>query len=254
MGHREDLEAKRPILMRIADDKITRPTNIPIEVYGQEAQDLYEWAMVDKAHLVARRLDWALVEDLPVRAGAFIQAQSLWNAIRFTQEEARREWEKREPYTYEIRNLLVDELGFCFHKRDDLVARVEKIAEGYGHEDCLQDLNDCAVLGEQNRELLEAAAFDMALLDEAKKLSDEMAALLAQTRANTPESQEALELRNRAYTHLEEAVDEVCRVGRHVFRDDEKRLRGYFSAYMRRKNRQYRNQQAREQEATTPEL
>lgn len=80
-----------------------------------------------------------------------------------------------------------------------------------------------------------------------------MAPLLAKSRSMTTESQEAYDLRNKAYTHLKEAMDEICRFGRFVFRHDESRLKGYGSAYLRRRNRKYRNKKA-SQNAMEPEM
>ena len=44
---------------------------------------------------------------------------------------------------------------------------------------------------------------------------------------------ETKKIRDQAYTHLKEAVDEIRETGRYVFRQDKKRVRAYASVYRR---------------------
>jgi hypothetical protein len=105
----------------------------------------------------------------------------------------------------------------------------------------IQDLNDLSVLGKANPQLLEAINLDMSLLDEAAQTAKEMAALLAEVNRSRREHSEAKRIRDQAYTHLKEAVDEIRRCGQYVFRQNKERLMGYRSSHIRQiKSRQRR--------------
>jgi hypothetical protein len=61
-----------------------------------------------------------------------------------------------------------------------------------------------------------------------------MATLLAAATGDRIEASESKKIRDQVYTHLKEAVDEIYDYGQYVFRDDDERLRGYRSNYLRR--------------------
>ena len=77
----------------------------------------------------------------------------------------------------------------------------------------IQDLNDLSVLGNANTVLLEAIGFDITQLETAATQADEMAELLSQATANRADNSESRIIRDKAYTLLKQAVDEVRSVG-----------------------------------------
>jgi hypothetical protein len=101
----------------------------------------------------------------------------------------------------------------------------------------IEDLNDLSLLGKDNTRLLEAINFDLSLLDKAAQTSREMAVLLdekdRERERERGEPSEAKKIRDQAYTHLKEAVDDILEAGKFVFRQNKKRLRKYASAYRR---------------------
>ena len=67
-------------------------------------------------------------------------------------------------------------------------------------------------------------------------LSDELGSLKAEAsveRANDPEKKL---IRDKAYTHLKEAVDRIRECGRFAFRKNPERAHGYAGEYTRKKN------------------
>ena len=66
----------------------------------------------------------------------------------------------------------------------------------------IQDLNDLAVLGRENTDPLTAINYDMAKLENAATLADEMAEVLAIANGDKAEQNESKLTRDRAYTHL----------------------------------------------------
>jgi hypothetical protein len=104
----------------------------------------------------------------------------------------------------------------------------------------IQDLNDLAVLGRNNKELLGKINFDLGKLDQSAELSDMLAGVLARSNGEKLEGSEVLEMRNKAYTYLKLAVDEVRDYGKYVFRKDDEKRQGYRSEYLRKKNQRNR--------------
>jgi hypothetical protein len=124
---------------------------------------------------------------------------------------------------------------FAFRKFPDIQTRLSIIAEGDGHADMLQDLNDLAVLGKENIKPLQDISFDLNSLDEASKLSTELSKLLGLATAEKTNSGEAKKIRDKAYTYLKEVVDEIKDYGQFIFWKNDERLKGYKSSYIARK-------------------
>ena len=239
MSNLESYQKKLEVLTAIPDDQIIAPSNIPVETYVQEAKRLYHWCQQDQAELTARGLSWELVEDLPVRSGALMEAESRWNAQRFLRKEAGKKWALESPEIYDLKNNLLHEFRFAYRKDEWLTGRVKAIAESSGHADMLQDLNDLAVLGKENPDPLTAISFDTALLDRAAQLADEKGSLWAEASCDRAGYKEVKKIRDQAFSHLKQAVDEIREYGQHVFWRNEARLIGYRSAYLyRRRKRQ----------------
>lgn len=108
---------------------------------------------------------------------------------------------------------------------------MQAIEAGSGNADLVQDLSDLSVLGDANQPLLQAIQLDLTQLSTAAGLSLEMSTLLATMNGERAETNESKQLRDKAYTYLKEAMDEIREAGKFVFWKDEKRLKGYKSAY-----------------------
>jgi len=229
---KENYESKLALLQEIPADQVKRP-NMPISNVLQEAEDLYIWALEDKEALENNSgLDWLVhVEDIPVRAGALRHVQSLWNSERYSLEEATKKWKETAPKAYQLRDNLLDDFRYAFRKQKNLINRVRAIAEGRSHADMIQDLSDLSVLGKSNAQELIAAKFDLRKLNIAAQQSEAMAKLLAQSVGASQERSETKQIRDRAYAHLKEAIDEVRDAGKYVFRHNPERYKGYINRY-----------------------
>ncbi len=230
----DDLTNVMDALLAIPEEEVKNPP-MPVSIAIQEAVDLKIQAEDDKAELESHGLDWNYVEELAVRAGACRQAQSLWAKDYRSQEEAEKEWLEKSPAAFDFRDMLLDAFRYAFRNDDTLLAKVVVIADGTSREDMIQDLNDLAVLGKANAPLLEAIKFDLAQLDTAEQLATEMAQLLAGAKGEDGATKQ-LDIRNRAYTFMKQAVDEVRACGKYVFSGDDNRLRGYRSEFMHKAN------------------
>lgn len=236
MSNHDDYLAKLADIEALMLDEMKSP-NMPVAVYVQESEDLCKWCAADKDKLEAAGLVWTIVDDIPVLAGALRETESLWFNERFSREEAQKQWIELSPLAFDLRDQLVHDFHFAFRNDDVLSSRVSEIAEGGSNTDMIQDLNDLSVLGKDNTTLLQAIGFDLTQLDTAAAKADEMAELLSQATTNRADNSAARIIRDKAYTLLKRAVDEVRTVGQYIFWRDEIRLKGYVSQYNRRKNR-----------------
>ena len=80
---KNDFNAKLKAITAIRDADVKQP-NMPVSEAVQEAENLFAWCQDDKAALTRAGLDWALVEELPMRAGACRYAQSIAEQRRST--------------------------------------------------------------------------------------------------------------------------------------------------------------------------
>jgi hypothetical protein len=227
---KEQFDLKKAIIETIADKEVKYP-DMPVDVALQEAEDLYVWCQPDKDLLVKAGLKLEYVDDLPVRAGSLRYSQSQWQRDFRSQEEVQKEWAEKSPAAYDLRDELLHHFYHAFYKVNDLYARTQKIAEGSGHADMIQDLSDLAVLGKANTTYLTAVGIDLSLLDMAETQSVQMAALLAQVNGKRMEDNALRLIRDKAYMYLKEAVDEIRRCGQYIFWRDEQRKKGYISKY-----------------------
>jgi hypothetical protein len=85
---------------------------------------------------------------------------------------------------------------------------------------------------------------DVKLLTTAATMADELSALLALANGTNGGDASAKATRDKAYTNMKQAMDEIRKTGQYVFWRDEERRKGYLSAYFKKKNQQRtRNQQ-----------
>lgn len=245
-GSRRYLEALLSELWALPREAEVRPSE-PVPSFLQEAVNLHNWALSDKDALIRADLAWSLVEALPVRSGALSQAEARWRVRRYTREQAQAAWTAARDRAYELRDDLLAAMRHAFRKTPELLPRVAAITEGGGHPDMIQDLNDIAVFGLDHVERLRAVGVSRENLNAAGALSDELAVLLAASQTDTTDD-EAVKLRNRAFSYLKDAVLEIRKCGQYAFRKDPDRFRRYTSSY----NRRHRRASGTEEEPEAP--
>ncbi len=232
---KEDYDSKLEVLQTIDGERLRPKWAIPMDEYIQDAANLFAWCQKDKENLIARGLAWELVDDIPTRAGALREAESIWSSRRVARDGAEKEWKTESENAYKLKETLTHELRFAFRKHPELMKQLKVILKGRSHSDMLQDLNDLSLLGRENSELLTATNFDMTLLERSASDSKGLAAIRAENIAQQAEDNAVKKIRDQAATYLKEALEEVYAYGQFVFREDEKRRKGYCSYYYRQK-------------------
>lgn len=234
MRNAQDLQEMVTELEAIPTEKVQAP-DIPVSTYLQEAEDLNAWMQPDRALLVAHGQPEARLDNLPVRIGALRQAESEWNAARHGKEAVQAECDDRASEATKRLGQSIRHFRYAFRGRPDLLGRLPDAGEWMSRADRIQGLNDLAVLGAEHADLLRAAGYDPANLEELAAASDALAGVQAAARNERASGRGTKVMRDRAYTHLKAAVDEIRAAARFLFWDNEARLRGYRSDYARRR-------------------
>jgi hypothetical protein len=237
MSNLNDYNQKLEAIKAIPEKDVKQP-NMPVGIFIQEGENTCKWSLSDKVALVSKGLDWSIAEDLQVSLGALREAQSRWNAERNQQEEAGRSWGIKAPAAYDLRDGMIHDFRYAYRKDPAVLSRVDAIANGTGHADMIQDLNDLAVLGKQNPAPLDLIKFDMALLDQAADSAAELGELLGIVNGTREEHSEIKTIRDKAYTICKMDLDEIRACGQYALWHYPDRLKGYASEYIRKKNQQ----------------
>jgi hypothetical protein len=236
MANIDDYNASIDAIRAIADEKAPEPT-MPVDVFLQEAENLYQWSLMDLVVLATIGITSEMLNALPLRAGACREAQSRWFKDRNSQLEAQRLWGEQSPLAYALRDELLHAFRYAFRNETALLARVSEIAEGNTHADMIQDLNDLSVLGKNNPAPLQAIGFDLGKLDVAAATSDAIANLLAMANGDRSSQSETKKIRDKAFAYLKESVDQIREAGKYLFWKNENRYKGYVSKYWADVNR-----------------
>lgn len=218
-------------------------SNIPIDIYIIEAENLHNYASKDQDELIARGLDKKVITNLP-NSIAFLQdCQSGWMVKYNGSEITLEQWNEESKGAYDLQRKLQHDFRFAYRNSPKILTQVNRIAEGSGHADMVQDLSDYAAIGKANPEPLKAILFDATYLDKAESFSHSTRILLGKvngirTETDKPEK----DLRDRAYSYLKQSVDEIRDFGKYVFWEDEDKVKHYSSAYQRKIREQNKKQ------------
>jgi len=210
---------------------------MPASQYMYEADKLFSHGIKDKEVLVSYGLDATIIDAIPKRNDAFRYAQSVWAEEHQDREQAAIEWNELRPQGEELKAVMLHNFRFAYRNDPNMQARLNRIADGSGNADTIQDLHDMAILGKENAAPLIAINYDVTTLDTAADLAVNMSKVLARANDNREETSQLRINRDKAFTHLKQAVDTVRDYGKFVFWRDENKLKGYRSDYFARKNK-----------------
>jgi hypothetical protein len=206
-----------------------------MKVYIQEAEFMYKWCQPDKDKLIANHLDWSLVEDIPARVKALKELQSLWAVSDSGDAEIEKKWEAKKSEALKLRKHIVRSMKFAFNGNEPMIAKIKKHSKGSGAIELIQSLNDLSAFGREHKDFLAAAYFDMSLIDTAAETSDIIGDLHSSVKAKRAYCSESRKIRDKGFTHLKEAVDELKRHADYVLVGRQDRLKGYTSEYNRKR-------------------
>jgi hypothetical protein len=207
-------------LEAIPKEKLRRPV-LPMATALQEANDLLELCRGPdvSAALAEVGISSALTDDLALRLQAAREAQSAWASFRdgiarapLAALEARAESHRRD---------MLAACRFGLRRTCDARVSLASFRGRAGLDGLVQDLFDLATLAERHAGAFERdRSFDAGeSIFEARELARSLSLAVSEARLGAASSA-ALELRNRAFTHMDELVSELRAAGRYAFRHD----------------------------------
>lgn len=229
-----DFNKEKPKLYLIDPKDVKSPT-IPVKIAIQEAKDLAIWSKDDKPELMRIKIREEVIDSLLLRAELLQWAEANWLNQRFNRKEVHRQWLDESEEGYDLKNKILHAFNFAYRNNPDVLRKIKVIKNGNGHADLFLDLSELAVVGRTSTEELIRIDFDMALIGKAEEKAKSLGTLLAMSRAEET-NHGSKDLRDRAFTYLKSAVDEVRAGGQYIFWQNEDRLRGYKSKYASRYN------------------
>lgn len=225
-----DYDALENTIQSIPDDRTETPA-MPVDTYVAEADHLYIWVQADKPLFLKANFDWTIVESLSQKIGALRYAESKWTTSRLSQKEASRTFLRKKKQADLLRHEILAAMDYAFFCNSDLLKAVQAIREGATNADLIMDLTAVAELGFREHVLLEKINFNMDKLHAIARLTKELAGLLAESTSEKMLNSAERVIRDKAYTLLRKSVDHIRRCGKYVCRNNEQRLKGYFSRY-----------------------
>ena len=233
------LDALRPTLLAIPLEDVKVP-HIPPKVTHQEAEALLIFVQKPDHLPLFDRLGLSpQVASATLALQASREAQSLWTTARDANKPEAQKAREDDGYTLRAEILAACDWNL---RADEAALRVlARIREGEGVADLVADLEALALLCEQNSAAFAAdQTFALAeRVEQAKSLALDISQGLARFQTEISQS-ELLDLRNRAWTHLQAIVAELRQGGRYLFRNEPKLLSHFFSAFEQRRGRAMR--------------
>jgi hypothetical protein len=231
------LETLAPTLTTLDAADVHAPAGMPIATILAEADDLAVLTRKDqiRQRLLGVGIDPARLDLLPVAVGACRQAQAQWVQARYgTRTQADLELIARAD---ELRSNGLRAGRWNLRRDRRARATLDMITEGDDQDDLVQDLHELASLVDGN---LAAFASDQSFdastfIDEALQLAQQLSTANAEYAARMSPDQ-AKDLRDRAFTLLDDLVGELREAGRYAYHDDKAMRRKFTSAYWRRHN------------------
>ena len=237
-----------PEIKAVLDEQIKK-SEMPMGIYLQETEGLSVRAKEDQPVLTTVGFKPEYLARLALLTGATRAAQANFEQKTTSKKDAMLAWKEAMPTMMDLRKELIDNMSFAFRKQPELLTKLDAIKEGDSYADAIQDLAELAVLGNDNKELLEEVKFDVTKCDTASAEAERMAELLGEVNGHMYVDEETKVIRDKAFTLLDELVGEIRDYGRFVFRNDKSHCKAYSSKYMRDRTNKYRRGKKEEQEA-----
>lgn len=231
-------------LAKLPEEEV-KPPPMPVDHMSVEALTLAITAEPVSEQLFAKGLDPRTLERLPVLAHALTEAQSEVNALRGAQRS--QDEIALESEAVELRAEMMADGRFGLRKNNDAQAALDRVQEGTGLADLVQDLKDLAAINDHHTADLEAIGADpKEKAARARSLAGKLEIVLATRRAADRNEYVAMNTRDRAATLLAETMAEVRAAGVYTFRKDPRMLAKFRSAYNQRRRKTTKRPDAEE--------
>jgi len=212
---------------------VIKKCKMPIGSYLHEADNLYARVMMDLPVLKEVGMGDDIPGQLLTRTQTLRLAESRRQENTSQKERDVEAWKVASHKMHNFFGELLHNLTFAYRNEPVLLNKLAAMKRTRTHAGVIQGLNNLSVLGLSNQQPLMAIRFDLALLNQAADMSDQMGGIYARANGARRVGNRDILLRDKAFTMLKEVVDEVRSFGKFVFRKQPEKYRSYTSKYRR---------------------
>lgn len=234
-------------IVAIPDDQVA-PINMPPEEAMHEGERVAALSEKYKDRLLQSAIDPKLLKTVDARAEAYAYSVAQCDIYIKDESENKELFQEKKREGYALRSKIMKSFDYTFRKNPQLLERVQGIKEGRGNLEMVKDLLSECQLGTEQKEMLQKAKFEMALLEQSKNLYEELSELMARIAIDPDKINEANDICSKAWTYLKEALVEIYAAGRYVFMDESDIEELFYIDYIQEKNKMALRQKA---ESTT---
>ncbi|WP_075590404.1 hypothetical protein [Labilibacter marinus] len=212
---------------------------MPYDTFLQESSELIQWAKQDAEQL----------QQVGFESSKLLQAEIL---LELAKEEHTRyankskypkqsvsNWEADKKRGVELVKKLMHVFKFAFRHDKEKLGSISYIKQPYAKFEIRSHLDFLTLIGRKSIPLLSAVNFDIALLDEAKQLAEEITESHARMNSDTLVNFDKLK-RDQLIYLLKNKLKELRACGKYVFKSKPNRLKGYQSNYVKVQNNKRR--------------
>lgn len=208
---------------------------IPIARLIQEANDLYLFCKNDKKELVGEGLDWNDAERLPVLLNECTNAEVEYQVYKDNYESETVKLKKFVLRCRKLRRFIAEKLRLAIASTGaDL--KIPSYKKSWSRVELIQDLNDLAVIGKDNKEVLQPMGFEMSKLDLAANMSIELSEKIVDIIISNPSESPQKKIRDKIILELSSLIARIRNKGKSTFIDNPLRRKAYACEYFREIN------------------
>lgn len=231
MSEQQAYDRLLPIILNLPKEMIKHP-HMPVEEKIMEGHKLLKLATEDKDVLLASGINLEFIDTLEDRIGTYSIANANYIVLKDSNSGIKEEFHQLEEKAHNLKRKLLHDLNFALEDREDAQGALHEIAEGRSRNDLIYDFVPLKKLIETFPNELEKIHFDYSLVEQADSLHISMQDIFSQMKASPKGISEVKDIRDRAYTYLEEALTKIKKHGQYVFWEDEIHLSLYKSEFM----------------------
>ena len=231
-------ETERDYLERVVPEishKKVKRSPVPIPVYLQEAESLMIWCTQDREDLQATGLDPEVIDQLGERIELLRRTETFLSDYVKKQKAATRRAKELQTEARSLKSEIIRDLKFALKRAGrEADTFFRDLTKNNRLSSLIQDLHALEVFWSKRTDLILPIGLDVKkakrAVDLAKELSD------ASTEASVKRSRRPIytNLRDSAFTHLDQSVGEIRACGRYLFHNNPDR-KGCYAIPNRRK-------------------
>ncbi|MFA8299768.1 MAG: hypothetical protein ACEPOV_06380 [Hyphomicrobiales bacterium] len=249
-GHKQFYEAELPAMLALDPDDVKLPT-IPIEEFVYESENLYSTATRYFTELTKYGLTQEMLDTLLSRARALREAQAIWTSKYNALQEKIKLWDDASKECGKLQERLNKTFRFALRKEPRLLKRAKEIGKSSNDRDMIQDLQDYCALGKEYPDYFTAINFNTEEFADIDKKALEYGRLYSDAISQKNKQHDYKDIRDRAFTILNNLVRDIRDYGRFAFYKDDNIKKLFVSEYHKR-HRNKGKEDPDEKKPTTP--